>query len=76
MEYESGAYDVASGVAVDVHVPDEPVDSYSLWKPKPGVWPSGCVCVARRHPTDAGNWETVARDEQCRGHYDWNDYED
>jgi hypothetical protein len=62
--------------AVTVHVPDEPVDGYGLWKPKPGVWPSGCVCLIRANPKMPGNWETVVRDETCRGHYDWNDYED
>ncbi len=61
---------------IDTHVPDEPVDGYGLWKPKPGVWSSGCVCVIRSNPKMPGNWETVARDETCRGHYDWNDYED
>ncbi len=76
LEYESGVYDIDSGAPVDVEVPDEPVDGYDLRRPKPGHWPSGCVCVARRHPTLDGNWETVVRDEQCRGHYDWNDWED
>jgi hypothetical protein len=61
---------------VAVHVPDEPVDGYSLWRPKPGVWPSGCVCLIRANPKTPSNWETVVRDETCRGHYDWNDYED
>lgn len=64
-------------ITVQVLVPDQPVDGYSLWRPKPGVWPSGCTCVSRRHPTLAGNWETVVRDEACRGHYDnWYDEED
>jgi hypothetical protein len=69
-------YLVDSSDPITVEVPDEPVDGYSLWKPKPGVWPSGCVCPIRANPKMPGNWETVARDEQCRGHYDWNDYED
>jgi hypothetical protein len=55
---------------VTAHVPDEPVDGYNLWKPKLGVWPGGCVCVSRRVPDLDGNWEIVARDEECRGHYD------
>jgi hypothetical protein len=67
------AVGVSADYSVTVYVPDEPVDGYNLWRPKPGVWPSGCVCVSRRHPTLDGNWETVVRDESCRSHYDnWN----
>lgn len=60
---------------ITVHVPDEPVDGYPLWKPPLGHWPSGCTCVSRRHPEWAGNWDIVHRDPDCRGHYD-NDWED
>ncbi len=62
--------------AVTVHVPDEPVDGYNLWRPKPGYWPSGCVCVARRHPTDAGNWEQISWDTDCPEHGIHDQYED
>lgn len=78
VQYRAGTHWVTAegGDRLVVSVPDEPVDGYSLWKPKPSVWPSGCVCLIRANPKMPGNWETVVRDEQCRGHYDWNDYED
>lgn len=56
------------GDTVTVEVPDEPVDGYNLWKPKPSAFPSGCVCVMRRDPTMPSRWEPVTRDERCPGH--------
>ncbi len=53
---------------VDVHVPDEPVDGYNLWRPRIGAWPSNCTCVSRRYPTLPGNWDIIARDDRCRAH--------
>lgn len=43
---------------VTVHVPDEPVDGYNLFKPHPGWSPLGCTCLSRRD--DDGNWTIVA----------------
>lgn len=54
---------------IAVHVPDEPVDGYALWKPKPTTWPSGCVCVHRRSDGFASNWDAIPT-AGCRGHYD------
>ncbi len=61
---------------VTVHVPDEPVDGYNLWRPKPTTWVSGCICVHRRHPTLAGNWEQISWDTDCPEHgiHDQYDY--
>ncbi len=56
------------GDLVTVHVPDEPVDGYNLWRPKPHTFMSGCTCVSRRQ--DNGNWHVVARLEDCCGHDD------
>jgi hypothetical protein len=57
-----------------VAVPDEPVDGYGLWRPKPHTFPSGCTCVSRRQ--DNGNWHVVARLDDCWGHDDLLDYDD
>ncbi len=58
-----GSYQVPRDQPIAVFVPDEPVDGYGLWQPKPGVWAySGCTCVHRRHPEYAGNWEAIGRD--------------
>ncbi len=59
---------------IDTHVPDEPVDGYSLWRPKPHTFMSNCTCVSRRQGN--GNWHVVARLEDCRGHDDLLDYDD
>ncbi len=61
---------------VQVHVPDEPVDGYTLWRPKPTTWVSGCICVHRRHPTLASNWEQISWDTDCPEHgiHDQYDY--
>lgn len=48
-----------------VHVPDQPVDGYDLFRPPPGFWPLGCTCVHRR--SGDGNWASVALDPECRG---------
>lgn len=53
---------------IDTHVPDEPVDGYDLWRPKQNTWVSGCICVHRRHPTLASNWEQISWDTGCPEH--------
>lgn len=56
------AFQVPRDRLVTVHVPDEPVDGYGLWRPKPGTWSySGCTCVARLNP-EAGYWRAILRD--------------
>ncbi len=59
-----------------VEVPDEPVDGYNLWRPKPTTWVSGCICVHRRHPSLVGNWEQVSWDTNCPEHGIHDQYED
>jgi hypothetical protein len=61
---------------ITVDVPDEPVDGYSLWRPKPTTWVSGCICVHHRHPTLAGNWEQITCDNDCPEHGIHDRYED
>ncbi len=60
-------------VPVAVHVPDEPVDGYGLFKPRPGWSPLGCTCLSRRG--DDRNWTIVATDDGCASHgvNDWED---
>lgn len=59
---------------VAVCVPNEPVDGYSLWKPKPYTFMSGCVCTSRRD--DGGNWHPITTDPDCRRHGIHDDWED
>lgn len=61
---------------VTVHVPDEPVDGYGLWKSKPDTFPSGCTCVYRRNPDWAGNWDLVTTDPDCHSHGVHDNWED
>ncbi len=51
---------------IAVHVPDEPVDGYDLFKPRPGWSPLGCTCLSRRG--DDRNWTVVATDDGCASH--------
>ncbi len=59
---------------VTVHVPDEPVDGYDLFKPRPGWSPLGCTCVSRRG--DDRNWHIVATDDGCASHGNGDLYDD
>ncbi len=58
---------------VPVHVPDQPIDGYGLWRPLPGTWPySGCTCVHRRNAN--GSWGPIGRDcPACTAANDWED---
>ncbi len=57
-----------------VHVPDEPVDGYNLFKPRPGWSPLGCTCLSRRG--DDRNWHIVATDDGCASHGNGDLYDD
>lgn len=58
---EASTFGVPGDYRVTVHVPDEPVDGYNLWRPKPGTFSySDCTCVHRRQ-TD-GSWRPIDND--------------
>lgn len=56
--------DPHEGVAVDAVVGAAP-GAASIWVPTPGVWPLGCTCPMRRHPTLDGNWTIVPTPDRC-----------
>ncbi len=56
------AFDPQEPVVVEA---DTDPDVGGVWVPPAGVWPLGCTCPMRRHPTLAGNWERVPTPAPC-----------
>jgi hypothetical protein len=44
---------------INAWVPDEPVDGYNLWKPRPHTFMNGCTCIHRHNPQHPHNWEPI-----------------